>query len=278
VEQFNVSNEDGTRDAGGTVLYWAQRRLAVASIIRQAHPDILAVEEAAEWVQEPKGPRVADDIASMLGSPYTLAGTEIPPGQPGWFRTGDYLIYNSGSYAPLAAGGHWSVGAASSPAFEVYQLLRNRTSGARVLVIGTHLSGTSGGTGDDLRRTETERVIANAQHYAAAHGHPPIIYVGDFNSNDGRNHTFDGPGVATRAAQLADAFKSAQVLRNARYDSANNYYRTPPAFGRSIDRLFASPGVAIAAWRQYLNLSAGKFVGVIPSDHNPVAGDFLLPY
>jgi len=278
VEQFNVSNEDGTYEGGGYVPYWSQRRSAVAAIINEAHPDVLAVEEAAGWVAQVKGPRVADDIVTLLGSSYALAQTEIAPGQPGWRRTGDYLIYNSAKYESVGGGGNWTVGTSAGVAAEVYQVLRNRASGARFLLIGTHLAGTSGRAADDLRQTQTKQMLANAAGYTASHGNLPIVYAGDFNSHDGSNHVYDGPGVATRAAHVADAFKSAQVMVNAGYNSANNYYRTPPASGRSIDRIFASPGVGIGAWRQYLNLSNGIFVGVIPSDHNPIAADMTFPY
>jgi hypothetical protein len=36
--------------------------------------------------------------------------------------------------------------------------------------------------------------------------------------------------------------------------------------------------VAVRRWEMRLNLTAGSFVGVIPSDHNPVVADVVLPY
>ena len=53
---------------------------------------------------------------------------------------------------------------------------------------------------------------------------------------------------------------------------------SPLASGLSIDHVFASPGIAVTAWREILQLRGGKFLGVIPSDHNPVVADLLVSY
>ena len=42
--------------------------------------------------------------------------------------------------------------------------------------------------------------------------------------------------------------------------------------------MYAPAGVAVRGWALALNLTAGKFVGAIPSDHNPVVADVVLPY
>jgi hypothetical protein len=45
-----------------------------------------------------------------------------------------------------------------------------------------------------------------------------------------------------------------------------------------VDHVYAPPGVAVRRWQMVLDLTRGRFVGVIPSDHNPVAADVVLPY
>jgi hypothetical protein len=67
-------------------------------------------------------------------------------------------------------------------------------------------------------------------------------------------------------------------LTNQRYNSANLYLRTPPAAGQSIDHIYAPAGVAVRSWQVVLTLVNGRFVGVIPSDHNPVVSDLIFPY
>ena len=44
-----------------------------------------------------------------------------------------------------------------------------------------------------------------------------------------------------------------------------------------MDHLYVSPGVGVSTWGQVLDLDGGKFRGTIPSDHNPVYADLVLP-
>ena len=79
-------------------------------------------------------------------------------------------------------------------------------------------------------------------------------------------------------AGVADGFEVSQIFANRQYNSANQYYRTPPAHADNVDHIYAEAGVGMRAWSQVLQLSAGKFRGVIPSDHNPVLADLTIPY
>src|SRR5918998_822351 len=147
--------------------------------------------------------------------------------------------------------------------YGTYQVLRHRSSGAAILFVTTHLYTPGGLAGDRLRQEETESLVAQARAYAAAQGGLPIVYAGDFNSHE--QHTLDGPAVAMSRARIADGFEVSQIFANRQYNSANQYYRTPPAYADNVDHIFAEPGVGIRAWSQVLQLSAGQFRGVIPS-------------
>lgn len=81
-----------------------------------------------------------------------------------------------------------------------------------------------------------------------------------------------------RTAHVADAHQVALARSNERYDSANQYLRTPPAYGQSIDYVFVSPGIAVYSWRMIIALSRGRFVGTMASDHNPVYANVVIPY
>jgi endonuclease/exonuclease/phosphatase family metal-dependent hydrolase len=277
VASYNVieSSADGSIESGNRIAPWSQRVGGVVSLLRQTGASVFGLQEAAGWVGGVRGARQADDVVSKLGRPWVLARTEVPPNEPHYFRTGVYVAYDGSRYAAVAEGGHWNIG---NTRWAAYQLLQDRVTGARFLFTSTHETTAGGSSGDSLRQTETKNLIADATRYAASHGSVPVVYVGDFNSHDGHNHVFDGPGQAMRAAHIADAFKSAVTRVNAGYDSANLYLRTPPKTGRSLDRIFAPAGVGIASWRLTINLKNGKFVGVIPSDHNPIAADLTLPY
>ena len=280
VMTYNVleANTAGQTESGTTIPTWSRRRAGVVSLVRSRLPDVLAVQEAAAWigtVQGFGGTRQVDDLAAALGSTYALARTEIPPTEHGYQRTGDYLLVRSSTWTATDAAGHWDIG---DGRWAAYAVLRSRTSSARVLVISTHLAAGAGATNDAIRRREATTLIRLATAQAAAAGHVPVVYAGDLNSDVNRNHAYDGPGLAMRAARIADAERVAVRLTNAQYNSANLYLRTPPAVDQSIDYVYAAPGVAVSSREVVLRLVDGRFAGVIPSDHNPVFARLDVPF
>ena len=274
---FNVLQltSDGTVEGGQTVAPWSSRRTAAAALIAQETPDVVAVQEAWPYTQAAVGPRQIDSLVSALGSGYKLAQTEIPPPQKGYFRTGDYIVYNPTVLTPVGIGGSWTIGDSH---YAAYQILQYRSSGARFLFTSVHLLPTlNSASYDTARENETKSLLSQASAYAAAN-HVPVIYGGDFNSDSSASHTYDGPGKAMAAVNIADGRSVAQSLSNTQYDTANQYLRTPPAYDQSIDYFFAPPGTAIYSWREILNLSSGSFGGTMASDHNPLYAHLVIPY
>lgn len=287
VLSYNVlaSSTAGTVEGDGPLATWSERRAGVARLIRSAAPDVVAVQEGNGWttsVEGYGGVRQVDDLAKLITDSsgqavYALATTEVPPTEHGYFRTGRYILYKKSTYATYGAGGHWDIGTSTTPRFAAYQVLANRTTGARFLFVSVHLSYRSGSDGDTERAAETKSLISQASLYARDRS-LRVVYAGDFNSHEGSNHPYDGPGVVFRDAHINDAWQVAQTRVNAAYDSANQNLRTPPAYGRSIDHVYAPAGVALRNWRLSLELTDGKFVGTIPSDHNPLTVDVSVPY
>jgi hypothetical protein len=278
VMTYNVltSAADGTTQGGETVARWnSARKPGVVRFVNQAHPDVISIQEGGGWatsVHGYGGVRQVDSLKTALGSPYSLAYTEIPPTQHGYTRTGNYIIYKNSSYRAVGTAGHWFLDSYSTAA---YQMLQNRSTGATFLVVSPHARVGSGASFDRQRENETQTLISLARAKA---GGKRIIYAGDFNSYLSRTHRYDGPGRAMRAAHVADGLQSAQALSNHRFNSANQYKRYPPKDSNSIDHVFAEPGVAIRTWSELLNVSGGRLVGVIPSDHNPVVSKVTVPF
>ena len=272
VMTYNIlqATADGSVAGGQRIAPWSQRQAGVVAYIRQANPDLVGLQEAGAWTGAVKGPRQVDTLTAALKT-YTLARTEVPPSERGYFRTANYILYKTAAYQAVGAGNHWTM---PSGHFASYQGLQNRTTGARVVYVVVHMGVEST---DAVRQADMKWLMSTASHFAAAQ-HASVIYAGDFNSDVNGYHLFDGPSVAARAVHVADGLDSAQWLANQRYNSANGYSRTPPAFGQSIDHIYAPPGVAMVSWRLLLNLSGGKFVGVMPSDHNPLVADMTFPY
>jgi endonuclease/exonuclease/phosphatase family metal-dependent hydrolase len=264
---LELSN-DGRREGNGHIAAWSKRRIKAAALVRQATPDVIAIEEAASWVGAPRGPRQVDSMRSAIGGSYRLARTEIPPNQPHYFRTGVYIIYNNATFRPIGKGNHFALGLNR---FGVYQEFASRATGARFLFVATHLLVGYGRTDDLTREAETTSLIARGASIAAKR-HIPVIYAGDFNSANthDRRFTLNGAGVAMNKAHAKDAFVVAKSKTNASYNSANGYFRKAPRHHDDIDHIYAPPAVHVVSAGLVLDLRHGRFVGTIPSDHNPL--------
>jgi hypothetical protein len=278
VMTYNVLTDaaDGTVQSGQTVAPWnTQREAGVVSFVRKANPDLISIEEGGGWVTSVHGyggARQVDSLTTALGSSYSLAYTEIPPTQHLYTRTGNYILFRNTSYAPVGAGGHWFLDGTTTAA---YQMLRNTATGATFLFVAPHTMVGRGASFDSRRENETRTLLRLARAQA---GGRRVIYAGDFNSYLSPTHQYDGPGRAMRAAHVGDGLLAAPSLVNQKYNSANQYRRTPPQDSNSIDHVFAEPGVAFRTWSELLNVSHGHLVGVIPSDHNPVVSAVTVPF
>lgn len=265
---------DGLHKGSGVIAPWALRKPAQVRLIRAANPDVIAIQEGSDWVGAPRGARQVDSLRAALGGTYALAHTEVSPDRPHYLRTGVYILYKRSEYRAYGHSWHWALG---DRRWAAYQLLENRVTHARFLFVSTHLLVGVGAADDSRRESETRTMLHKARAFARRHG-VPVIYGGDFNSDHNAKHAFNGPVIAMRQARQKNAFKAASLRSLARYNSANGYERRPPEFGDHIDYVFASPGVTVRSWRLIMRLRHGKFVGVIPSDHNPVLAHLSYPY
>jgi endonuclease/exonuclease/phosphatase family metal-dependent hydrolase len=241
-------------------------------------PDVVAVQEGMSWVGSSPGVRQVDDLNHALrglGADYRIAATEITYPDRGWRRTDNYILYKPSVYRAYAAGGHFALG---DNRFAAYQPLQNIGTGARFLFVSAHLHAGFGLDMDEMRQREAQSLVTQVRDEAAALG-VPVIYGGDFNSNTfTRQFRLDGPGVVMRNQHVNDARQVAMSRSMERYDSMNEYSRTPLAYYLHIDYLWAPPGVAVSNWGSALRLSDGRYVGTIPSDHNPVYATMYYPY
>lgn len=285
-----LTQADGSKEAGGTVLPWSTRGPAAAALIKRADPDVLAVQEAGGWVNaKTPGPgnpgvRQVDSLMHYLGSGYGLAHTENDWSQMvaahSYQRHYSYLIYKKSSMAPVGQGGYWALDSSSAadPHWGVYQQLRSVRTGATVLVTSAHLVVGYSTALDARRRSQASILVTRTRALASSLG-VKAIYAGDFNSNlNTKYHPVDGPGAVMRSLGIVDSRLVAQAHTN-NFNSMNFLQRTPMPYPFDvIDYVFASPGVSVSAWSMALNLSGGKIVGIIPSDHNPVSATVIIRY
>jgi endonuclease/exonuclease/phosphatase family metal-dependent hydrolase len=264
---------DGTKEGGGTVAPWnSERRAPAAALIESANPDVIAIQEGQGPIKN--GPLMVNRLESTLGADYSIAHTEV--GAKGTYRTSDYVIYRDTTFQEVRGeGGHWSVGDKQYPA---YQVLESKSTHAKFLFVSVHLH--QGAQSWNTKHGKEMRSLLNqAEAASTRYGNLPVVYAGDYNSYYKlAMKKYDAPGVELRADRIADAINVAQSHSNVAYNSENGYMRTPPKNGGSIDRIAGSPGVALRSWAELLHLKSGKFVGVIPSDHNPVTANVSFAY
>lgn len=288
VMTYNVreASLDGQPDGKNMGAHWDQRKDPAAALIRSGTPDVIAIEEGASFVDGSSTERQADSVVSALGSPYKLARTEIPPTEKHYFRTGDYIIYNSNKLqADDPAGAYpdrryWDLGHSSlgHQHWAVYQVFTDLATNAKFVFVAFHLIqvNTDPSVDDAARQDQTESMIQQAQAFNAG-ANLPIIFAGDTNSASESKHANDGPRVAMRGSQIDDSFDVATSRHHTKYNSGNLFAPKPPAAGIYLDAIFADPGVGVSSWDELLKLSGGKFVLPIPSDHNPVVSTLVIP-
>jgi endonuclease/exonuclease/phosphatase family metal-dependent hydrolase len=259
---------DGTFEGSGHIAPWKKRVRKQAAIINQIRPDVIAVQEGSTYLPH-SHQRQIDSFRKAVGGTYRIARTEIPPNQPHHFRTGNYIVYNKLSLESVGKGGHFSIG---NQKWAAYHVFASRISGAKFLFVSTHLIVGLGSTYDGIRAAETHKMLSRTHRIAKRH-HVPVIYGGDFNSSS----THAGSGKVLHQAGMRDALTIAADKVAAKYDSDNEYLRTPPHRGIDIDHLYVSSGLAVPLAGINLELRHGKFVGPIPSDHNPVSAIVDFP-
>jgi endonuclease/exonuclease/phosphatase family metal-dependent hydrolase len=273
VMTYNIKEAryDGTMEGGNVVAPWSTaRKPAAVRLIERASPDVIGVQEGADLIGHV---RQVDTLRAALGGAYGLARTEIPPSQPGTRRTGVYILYKKATFRAVGKGGHWSLGGKRSAA---HQVLRSRATGAEFIFVSTHLWHAGGGAGDMQRKAETKRLVKLGSAAAKRRG-IPIVYAGDFNSDPFKKHAFNAPAEVMSQHDIADSYNVAQARDNASYNTANGYQTRPPRDGARIDYVYAPQGVGVGSWKMIMRLRHGRFVGTIPSDHNPVVVSLSVP-
>jgi endonuclease/exonuclease/phosphatase family metal-dependent hydrolase len=260
---------DGTPEGGGIIAPWAKRVRKQAALIRRAAPDVIAIQEGASYVGHSTTERQVDSLRQAIGGTYRLARTETPPTQPHPFRTGNYIIYNGATFKPVRKGSHFSVG---NSKWAAYMEFASRATGAKFLFVSTHLLVGIGHRDDLIREAETKMILSKAGGIARRR-RVPVVYAGDFNSPDRKF----GAGRAMRAAHAKDALAVAPKRIHAQYNSDNEYLRKPPRSGVDIDHISVPAGMTITSAGIVIHLRHGRFVGIIPSDHNPVVAQLRYP-
>lgn len=264
---------------------WGSRRLSVASTLASAAPDLAGLQEATPGTDgTAKGMKQYDDIVSLMGPNYALATRTG--------SSGTKLVYNKERLTVKDVGVKQLLKKGSALRYAQWAVLQDKATGRSFFAINTHLepgSNTSSAL-NDVRVKQAREVLALIDKYS---GGRPVVILGDMNSsrsakpNNGQYRTFVGAGYVDPLDNATGTWKSganaaAEHLVDAEYSSYNGAERrarlTAFPVGTNADYIYVSPSIRVGTWRTVVNLDrAGSFVGTIPSDHNMLATNIVVP-
>ncbi len=266
---------------------WATRRGAVVQTITDADPDVIGVQEASQG-RIPGGGSQYQDLLKRLGDPYQI--TDARRGASLAVR----IIYNSDRVELLEKGSSFLPKGKSRRA-ATWAIFEQKATGQRFFFLSTHLQPTNDSKGSrkyyNVRRRQARAVVDVIER-----NNPdklPVIAVGDFNSTKWEkpsNAPYDimedagyadplGNGHRTRGT-APGAFVEERIHTS--YASYNMYTRKARNFpghvnGSNPDYIFVSP-MRVSEYETVVKVdSSGRWVGVIPSDHNLIRATVWLP-
>lgn len=258
---------------------WPARRSAVATTIRGQAPDVLGIQEAnngrsKQFLQ----------LVSSLGGAYR--GVDLS-------RNGNQtrIVYNSATLRLISRGTRKLTSAGGAGArYVVWAVFEQRATGKRFLFVTTHLEYRDGTKYFNLRKQQTSQVLAAVR---AQRRNLPVIVTGDWNSDKWAkpsnapydmmvaNGFVDPLGNIARSKGISSrAIVERRIHTN--YWSVNHYKRVaqryaPGQNGVNIDQIFVTP-MRVSEFEVVVRVdSKGRFIGVIPSDHNMLRADVWLP-
>lgn len=266
---------------------WAKRRAAVVETIRDQDPDVLGVQEASQGRIAGGGSQYMD-LLNRLGDPYRI--TDANRGASLAVR----IIYNSDRVEVIEKGSAFLPKGKSRRA-ATWAIFEQKQTGERFFFLSTHFEPTNDKKGS-RKNWNTRRRQANAVVDIIRRNNPddlPVIAVGDYNSTKWEkpsNGPYDimekagyldplGNGYRTRGT-APGAFVEKRI--NTSYASYNMYQRKARNFpgqltGSNPDYIFVTP-MRVSEYETVVKLdSAGRWKGVIPSDHNMIRATVWLP-
>lgn len=312
VASYNVRkhNSFGALPGEGT---WLQRRDAVAALIKQQAPDVLALQEAQQSrVREADGSlsKLAqmEDLVARMGAPYKLANPHRYNCVKSTTQTrcktqnreasrGVRIAYDS-SELQLKRHGAKRLSYVSAKDMERYvawAVFRHQDSGKDFVFVDVHFENRNDVAPStqyyELRMAQTREALAEVK--ANNPDRLPVIFAGDFNSTKfdmPTNGPYDVLSAAGYVDPLGNTHRSSAIGPGAtvekrirtEYNSYNRWSLVPPksshANGSYFDYIFTQGPMRVSEWETAMTLTAdGTWSGVIPSDHHLVRATVWLP-
>jgi endonuclease/exonuclease/phosphatase family metal-dependent hydrolase len=262
---------------------WGERQPAVVANIADQSPDVIALQEMDRSLLAD----LLDGINAASGRAYM---TTDPPSRGGSGTT--KLAYDTKRF-DMASTDHGFValtaGDSATQKWAVWAILRDLVSGKKLFVVSAHL--VAGVEWQELRKVQTGEVVdlVKAKNTEGL----PVVIAGDFNSGPNykpSNYVYDVLAAAGYREPLGNSNNSWTPARSASaehrvnldYNTYNNFDTYPRRSkydnGSHIDYIWHSPKIRVALSAIAVDVdTTGKFVGLIPSDHNMLTATVHLP-
>jgi endonuclease/exonuclease/phosphatase family metal-dependent hydrolase len=275
---------------------WGPRREAVADTIREQQVDVVGLQEASAGRLKGRNRTQFEDLLTLLPDYRAVNSVRFNckrshtskkcrkrnRGASGAVR----ILYNPKTVTLLEQG---STQLADLPGtgkdrFVAWAIFRHKVNGKRFFFADTHLeprNDTGGST--TFYRIRREQAKTVARTIAAHRRGLPVVAVGDFNSTKWdvpTNAPYDTMLGAGFVDPLGNSYRSrsntkgatVQKRVNTEFSSYNNYLdrarRTDGVNGSNPDYIFVS-SMPVLEYETVVKVDTnGRFVGVLPSDHN----------
>lgn len=267
VATFNVRT--ATEDVKGHS--WASRDEEVGKRINEAHPDVVAVQEAGDhgdnWVKrvDANGNGYRDyywqfeDLRDKVGGNYQLVDDQeysTGSGKEGTrilYDASKFRVLNHGVFAPSAVNKYLR--------YVPWALFQNVQTGEQFYFISVHLDNRSGAKKYyDLRIKQIDKIIDVARGFKAT-GHQ-VILAGDLNSNI-YSEPNNGVDYKLLKAGFWDAYATSKVTYP--YRVTYNGYKSMKKSASRTDYIFTFGGPKGSyAYKNWITKVGGEW----PSDHN----------
>ncbi len=263
---------------------WSARRGPVAAQIDAQSPDVVGLQEAQQSRPSGLGTSQFADIAnsvSSLGPAYRVTDPAIGASK------GTKIIYKPSTLVLLNKGAirYSSQRGGATARYAAWAIFRQRSTGKEFAFFSTHLEPKSYG----VRLSQARQLAGSLKGIA---GNRPVVAVGDYNASQYHFYAIhramtgaglvDVIGVQASSRQPA-ANAPAEKRINAHFDSFQDMRRTPKRSaspnlnGVYLDYIFTSPMRVLEFENVMRRDAAGRIAGTIPSDHNMLRADVVLP-
>ncbi|MDQ3156385.1 MAG: fibronectin type III domain-containing protein [Actinomycetota bacterium] len=264
---------------------WSRRRTPVANTIAAQSPDVIGLQEAAQSRPGGFGTSQFEDLRALV----TSTGTEYRVTQPAIAASqGTRILYKPSKVVMLDAGSvrYSNQKGGQNLRYFAWAIFRQRSTGQEFFFASTHLQPGKDSSAVGARNGQVRQLInsipqLNPKKY-------PTLMVGDFNDYQYLNFTvqslmrqagyIDSLGIQYRS-RVPAKWATVEKRIHTNYDSFNDGKGSPPVGtgnpnfnGTYLDYIFMSP-MKVKSFENLINARSG-----IPSDHNMIRADVVLPY